>query len=438
MGIFNNREIAAIIWIVIILIWCMLKKSIRESIIRIVIQFFDPKILIIYLLSVAYAFIGVYLLFRLGWWNASQLKDTLLWSFFAIMAMLLSITSIKDNKDYFKEAIRENLKFTLITEFILGVYTFNLITEIIIVPIAILIFVMQAFAARDEKYLSVQKFCKWVLMIAGLFMIVYTLYEITINFSEFASLDTLRDFILSPFLGLWILPFIYLLSLYVIYEGSFVMLKFRMKDSDLRRFAKYQALIQFNVDTKTYLRWGSSLSTGSVNTKDEVIRSMKEIKRLQEVEKNPPIVPAELGWSPYEARDFLFAYELKMGYYSNKMDDGWSAISRYKKLGDHLFANDIAYYVYGDEHIAKKLKLVCNITWLDEEQAAKESLLEYSTLLYALAVGKELPSKIKTAILKSKQASLKTEAILITVNRDSWSDAKDKKYTLKFSIEHDR
>lgn len=103
MEIFNNREIAIIIWLPVFALWMVAKTDIRNSFGGLVKQFFHYKILIPYLLAVSYTFIGVYILFKIGAWKTEQFKDTILWSVFTILSILLNINKARQNKEFFKD-----------------------------------------------------------------------------------------------------------------------------------------------------------------------------------------------------------------------------------------------------------------------------------------------------------------------------------------------
>ena len=63
----------------------------------------------------------------------------------------LKIEKAKD-KYFFTKLIKENIALITIIEFILNFWTFELITEIIIVPVFVLIGVLYAISSSDKKY----------------------------------------------------------------------------------------------------------------------------------------------------------------------------------------------------------------------------------------------------------------------------------------------
>lgn len=76
---FNNREIAAIIWIAILVFVASFKLEIRSSLISVVGAFFQRTIIISVTLAVLWISLCVWLLSENGLWVFGNLKTTLLW-----------------------------------------------------------------------------------------------------------------------------------------------------------------------------------------------------------------------------------------------------------------------------------------------------------------------------------------------------------------------
>ena len=433
--IFNNREIATAIWLVIFSIWKITKLNIRKSTKKLAQQFFQYKIFIPYLLAVLYTTLGVYTLSKFDLWTKAQLKDTILWSALALISALFTLKKVNENKNFLRDAINEIFKFSIIIEFISGVYTFSLPLELMIVPCLGLIGSMQVFEGKAEKYSLTQKVLSGMLVCFGVLTIGHTIYKISIDINHFASFDTLRDFILSPFLALWILPFIYVISIYMIFEVYFILLKSHIKDKKLLRFAKWQALLNFSIDTTGLERWKNYLFIRGIDTKTDIINAVKEIKRLQKVEKNPPEVNCEVGWSPYAAKDFLISKGIDTKYYTNTYESDWSASSNYIKLDDDIIGNSISYYIEGNETIAKKLHLVLDINNSSNAEGAINKFAEYSKDLYLIATTKPLLNNVYKAILIKKNVEIQVGRDRLIVKKEDW--LVQNKYSLMFYIHRD-
>jgi hypothetical protein len=433
----NNRETAIAIWIGLVAILSLFKKDARHSLGGLAKLFFGRKIFAIYLLSVGYTCIGIFILYRLHAWTIHELKDVALWCTVTIVRTMMKLTSEhnKKNRHFFKEALREVFMFTIFIEFITETYTFGLITELILVPLLVLIGGMQALAADDAKYKTAKSFLYNLVIIYGLTLFAHAIYEIVRHFHEFASAEKLREFIISPALVLWFLPWLFLLSVYMRFETAFIMLKFSLPEKHLRRIAKRKAFFAFLFDVEGLERWKMRLNFYNPENASGIAGSIAEIKALQKIEKNPPYVDPADGWSPYEAKDFLKADGIETRYYENAYEDEWSASSPYTKIDDDFMADGIAYYVSGNRHIAKELELRLNINQPAKEKESLQYFLEKVSRLYACAVNEPVPEALVTHLLKKKKYSFYSPPLKVTLHRDDYNSPA-KQYSYTFTIVH--
>lgn len=79
VGIFNNREIATAIWIVLIFGWALFQPNVRTAFLGVIQAFFQPKILVFVGLMIIYVTAAVAGLYAVHFWNVALLKDTVLW-----------------------------------------------------------------------------------------------------------------------------------------------------------------------------------------------------------------------------------------------------------------------------------------------------------------------------------------------------------------------
>ncbi|MHB1254515.1 MAG: hypothetical protein ACYCZ1_10185, partial [Candidatus Humimicrobiaceae bacterium] len=66
----------------------------------------------------------------------------------------------------------------------------------------------------DKKNKTLSKILKILQLLIGLFVLGYSIYKIIIDFKDFMTLNTLKDFLLAPILTISFLPFIYIIVLF--------------------------------------------------------------------------------------------------------------------------------------------------------------------------------------------------------------------------------
>ena len=430
----NNREFSIVIWFVITLILLMLRPSTRKAIFDVLKAAFAKKLVQLYLWMVIYLISLVFLLNKISLWDVSQIKNTVVWLLFTGFPTVLNASKAGEDKNYFKDAIKDVFRFTTITEFIAGLYSFSLIAELIFIPFIVLIGGMLAVSKREKKYWPVTKLLNSLLAILGVFLICFTVYKLIGNFQAFTTTGTLSDFLIPPVLTLLFLPFILLVSIYMTYETNFVTIKFALRDPKLEKFARRQALLHFRLRTEDLKRWKDTLLRRERKTKEDIIASIQEVKDMKKVEKNPPTIPANLGWSPYLAKDFLLSDGIETGYYKRLYENEWSAISEYIKLKDDILANNISYYVIGDNEKVMLLEINLNVHTPKEKTDAHAKLLTCAQNLYLSALNKEMPPDMAEAILQGQKKTIIEGKIKISLSRQEWPQHVHKGYGLKFFI----
>ena len=431
--IFNSREIAIFICIFIPICISVFYKSVRDSLIDLFKAIFNFQILSVFIFAIIYTFIGVFILYYIKFWDWSQLKDTIMWLMFSASITLFNIQKANDNRHYFKDAVKDNFKFSVIVEFITGKYTFNLLIEIAFVIISFLIGGILATAGNDKKYEGVKKLINIIILVLGINLLSYSIYQLVDNFITFATIDTLKEFSLPIILALWFMPFIYVVFVYMNYELIFLGVNWSIENSNIRSFAKKQAAISFKTDFEALKRWRNVLTTSDIKTKQDVLKSICTIKELQVIEKNPPVVPPHLGWSPYKAKDFLKRQGIETGFYSRCYDNEWQGGSKSIKLDSELIANDVTYYVSGDSSTVTSLKLLLNVYSKENEKAIIEIFNQYARVLHENAFNKKLPDEISHSIKKKESRDFTLRNVFISVAKREWDNI-DKGYGMTFHI----
>jgi hypothetical protein len=435
MDFFSTREIASGLWIIIIFCFLLLYKPTRKSLIKLFKAFFVKTILLSCLLVVVYSGIFILILSYYELWKFSLLKTTLFWLIFVAFPTLFKVVRVSDKEGYFKKAISEDFKWTVIFSFVLGLYTFSLWFEILFIPVAIFSGMLLGASEKDKKNEKVTVFLKRLVAYSSILMFAFIIYQLIRNYKTYLVLATLNDFLFPIVFSLIFIPFLYLYSLYLNYSTTFQVLRNFINSPELYNFAKRKALLNFNYDVSGLKRWKQVIILGNVKTETDIVEAIKKIKELQIIEKNLPSINIEQGWSPYTAKDFLNDAELKTGYYFDSGGEDWCAFSNYTELDKEILSNNIAYYVNGNKRVVTSIKLVLNLYSPQSALDAHLVLLENAKTLYFKALHTELPKNIETAILFGKELDYDETLAEIKISKDEWGNS-TKGYSLKFEIMH--
>ncbi|RXF67734.1 hypothetical protein [Arcticibacter tournemirensis] len=437
--VLSSREWALGIWIVVALVAVLFKKSMRDGLGGVLKALFVWN-LMSWLVGMAVYIAGfIYLFYRMGLWTPDLLKDTVFYILFSATVSMFKANKISEDKDFFWEMLKDNLKLGILMQFLIGQYTFDVWVELLIVPISVLLAGIQAFSVNDPKYAQVNKLINRIWLLFGAAVIYHMINSVIQHIHELLSLDILRQILLVPNLTLVFIPFLYVLSLRMVYEEQFILLNFKLRDKKLFRFAKREAILKFRTDLQGLKRWVNRWNLSHPQTREEILATIGGFKEQQQLEKEPPVVLPSQGWSPYLAKDWLSDEKLKPAYYDPAYEEKWSARSAQLKLAKDWSGNGITYNVTGTRLAADELELRLAAYEPKNPAELQKIFQERVCLLYQQATGVAVPQKLKKALQHQKNIKFKEGIYFISLEKSVWGNITEG-YDLIFtiSIQNDR
>ena len=306
MDIFNDREIAIGIWILIFSVCAVSNNSKRAAIPGLLKSFFcSLKILVSLALMIGCIALIVFGLSSANFWDMSQLKNTIFWGLTVAFVSMSHLPRMTEDSRYFRNAVKDSFKLVVILEFVIAFHTFPLFVELLVVPVASMLVSMQILADGKKEYSGLAVLIDKLVTIFGGVLITYAGYMLVTEPKTFFQTGTLTDFALPIVLTLLFLPFMFILALYACYENAFLRIDFWYGSHALRRHAKRTALFSFHVRTILLRRWLRHIQSNRPSSRESIEDLAKQIKFQASREKNPPPVPISKGWSPYLACKFL-------------------------------------------------------------------------------------------------------------------------------------
>ena len=269
---FNNREIALIIYLIIFLIWTLFQQKIRKSLCVLFKTLTNKWILISYVLLILYGFTYINL------WDFSLFKDSIYWTFGVGFIIMMNSDKAIKNDYYFKNMLINNLKLILILEFLVNLYVFNLIAELILMPIVIFMTMIQSYSEVYNEYSKVKKLMNNIFTFLGIGYFIFAIYKIVIDFKEFASTDNLRAFLFPIVMTIIFIPFAYLYALLMHYQSFFVRLKFTIKnDKQLIKYAKRKTFRMCNFSLSKLKKLSREMIFFNVKNKSDLQLEINKI-----------------------------------------------------------------------------------------------------------------------------------------------------------------
>ena len=431
----DNREIAILVWTAILIGAASINSDVRRATSGVVRAFFSPIILCVLSAAGVWIIACIMLLATIGIWQWSNFKTTLIWGITFAFLMIMDINRISEDDAFFGKTLRDIVGATVIVEFIAEFQTFGLLTELILIPFLSMVTIFVAVAESKPEFSPVQNVGEWLLAITGLSFLVYSLYHIANNFSEFATLATLQNFAIPIILSLVFLPFICALSTYLVYERTFTPLLWLVKNREIRIYAKRRAFLSFGLNLDLLRRWRRYFMRTRPTNKVGIDKSINEVKILLKREKNPPPVNPSDGWSPYIANGFMAAEGLVAGDYYPSSGE-WYAESTPLDLSKDVLPDNIVYFIEGDEFAAKRLKLKLNVTGLPNSVLGEEKFREFASVLLQAVLDDETANTVAERLHHSDDIDEIIYERRIRTIRDDWGEGSTGGYSRTLIIDY--
>ena len=240
MDIFSTRELATAFWVGAILIAVgmaiVTNKKIRQGFIGVLKCFFNRKLRKLW--EIYFLYIGIITLMfsRSPIWKNIYLKDIILWTLFSGLTICMNAVAGEADEKYISKVLKDNIRFTVVTEFLLSTFTFSFWVELIIIPITTVIVLFDTVAEHKSDAIAVHKLLQDMMAFAGLCVILQTVRVGILEYRELNVINTLVSFFIPIVYLLLFTPLEYAFELYSKYEMLFIQMHFKEpRDKKVKR-----------------------------------------------------------------------------------------------------------------------------------------------------------------------------------------------------------
>lgn len=240
MDIFSTRELATAFWVGAILIAVgmaiVTNKKIRQGFIGVLKCFFNRKLRKLW--EIYFLYIGIITLMfsRSPIWKNIYLKDIILWTLFSGLTICMNAVAGEADEKYISKVLKDNIRFTVVTEFLLSTFTFSFWVELIIIPITTVIVLFDTVAEHKSDAIAVHKLLQDMMAFAGLCVILQTVRVGILEYRELNVINILVSFFIPIVYLLLVTPLEYAFELYSKYEMLFIQMHFKEpRDKKVKR-----------------------------------------------------------------------------------------------------------------------------------------------------------------------------------------------------------
>lgn len=248
MDIFSTRELATAFWVGAILIAVgmaiVTNKKIRQGFIGVLKCFFNRKLRKLW--EIYFLYIGIITLMfsRFPIWKNIYLKDIILWTLFSGLTICMNAVAGEADEKYISKVLKDNIRFTVVTEFLLSTFTFSLWVELIIIPIMTAITLLDVVAAQKSETVAVHKLLQSVIAFIGLCLVFQTVKVGIREYRELNVTNTLVSFFIPIVYLLLVTPLEYAFELYSKYEMLFIQMHFKEPSDKMVRRKRHLKVIK--------------------------------------------------------------------------------------------------------------------------------------------------------------------------------------------------
>lgn len=217
----NPREQAILIWVVVLVVYALSQKRVRETTPGIMKSVFTLMIHPFFIVINTYIILAFFVMYVNKIIGSGVVKDYIVWILFALYPVIFQV-STKYTTVNIKKVFIETFKFSVIPLFIINEYTLSIWLELIMVPMIFLIGGMLVIADMDEKYKQVKTFLNYLLIIIGIVMIIAAFKGFLANFFDTSKIEFWQKMFMD-FIGITLhIPLLFLIYYINIYEQILV------------------------------------------------------------------------------------------------------------------------------------------------------------------------------------------------------------------------
>ncbi|HSK91294.1 MAG TPA: hypothetical protein VK875_08270 [Euzebyales bacterium] len=225
-GLFNNREVASLIWLGVIAAGLLVRhRGATASACRDLMRAFRPVAVHFALYAIwigAVTYVGA----RLGLWDRTLLKDTVLWTLLSGLGLLASTTDAMQRDDWFRRTMIASVGATAVLEFVANAKSFPLLVEVLLQPVVFFATVLPV-VARDPEHRAIRSLAGWILALTGFVALGWTVLAAVDLWAVIDHRQLLREAVLPVWLTVGAVGFLYPFTLCMSYEQLLKQMRWR-------------------------------------------------------------------------------------------------------------------------------------------------------------------------------------------------------------------
>lgn len=243
----NSREWASLCWLTVLAVWAISIRPVRQSAGTALIHLMTPILLVPLLAMLAWIALEVWIAARFSLWTPALLSDTVVWTVGTAIVLWMKIGDAAKDPAFFRKTLADTVKVAVFVEFFINFYVLGFWWELALQPVIALLSMMSVFAERKAEHRAVKRIVDWLLAASGFAFFGYVAIQLIGNWRSLDPGEVSLTLALPVWLTAGIVPFFWLLSLYVVYDGAFRAISWATNDGRARWRARWAVLREFGL-----------------------------------------------------------------------------------------------------------------------------------------------------------------------------------------------
>lgn len=242
MMLFDNRELAILLWLALGLGLALMSKRTRSSVGQAAQALVQPKLVFfLWLPMIAYVDLVLWLMGVAGIWTSDLVSETIFWLFGPGIVLFSRFDKAAKDPHFLRRGLLAILEFTIVIEFVVNLYPLNLVIELFLVPVLFFLGATLVVATLKPEYHPAKVLLETLLALIGFALVIYGVVWIVRNPVRFATVGNLREFVVPILLTLGFAPFVYAVAVLTTYGRLFALLSWKLDENrGLARYAKWR------------------------------------------------------------------------------------------------------------------------------------------------------------------------------------------------------
>jgi hypothetical protein len=268
---FSSREIAIGIWLIILAIAALLYTETRQIIFDFVSIFLSRLVFV--LVALIYTVGVVSLLASNGFWRVDLAKDTVIWFVFSALPVSFTYMMLQDESEVVKSALRANLGTLVLVEFIINTQTYSLWLELLVLPFASFVVMLDAFVSLDDRHKDTASLTGWVLTLMGLWIGGRAIYGAIVDYESYISIGTVSSILLPLLLAVFHSPLNFCILSYRVYVHVFsLVISGPPKSASVVRYVPMKVFLYFRLHLRKIREFSEeyAFELSQIRTREDV------------------------------------------------------------------------------------------------------------------------------------------------------------------------